>query len=598
MNYSKFILISLLLVSLSYSKDRPSGINYLDPVPGADLVRPENNIIIGFDNQIRLNERDISDCISITGSKSDQHAGTVILCYDRKKIIFKPAAPFMIGETVSIKITGQLMNYIASGQKEYTYLFNTISKKFQMDANSVRMQDQRNPNYDPVTSQKFLNRNSLLDLPHLTVNVDNHPSTGYIFMAPYYTATYLTMLDTIGNPYWYSQIGFGGDFKTQPNGNLTYYDGNKYKHYEMDGNYNIIDSFYCGNGYTTDIHELRVLSNNHALVLAYDPEIVNMSHIIQGGDTAAEVVGLIIQEIDQSKNVVFQWRSWDHFAITDALHENLLAHNIDAVHGNAIEMDNDGNLLISSRHLDEITKINRTTGDIIWRFGGLHNQFTFLGDTLKFTYQHAIRRIANGDITLYDNGNFHHPPYSRAVEYNLNEVSKTATLVWKFRHNPDVFGSWGGYVQRLDGGNTLIGWGGTNPAVTEVQPDGTITFEASYPPTVFSYRAYKFNWNTPITSINNQNGSIPKTFNLAQNYPNPFNPGTIFEFELPKAGNVTLKIYDVTGRESAGIINNLHLGAGVYKYSFDGSYLSSGVYFYRLTVDGAVIGSKKMVLIK
>ena len=389
-----------------------------------------------------------------------------------------------------------------------------------------------------------------------------------------------------------------GDLTEQPNGNLTYFDGVKHKHYEMNQNYNIIDSFYCGNGYHTDLHELRLLSNGHALVMAYDSEIVNMNLIIPGGDTAAVVIGLIIQEIDENKNVVFQWRSWDHFAITDALHEYMFGSYIDAVHGNAIEEDNDGNLIISSRHLDEITKINRSTGDIIWRFGGLHNQFTFLGDTLKFTYQHAIRRIANGHVTLFDNGNFHIPPYSRAVEYSLDEVNKTATVVWQFRHIPDVFSPWGGYVQRLEGGNTLIGWGGTSPAVTEVQPNGTKVFEASYPLGVYSYRAYKFDWNGPPVFVNNQSGTIPRAYTLNQNYPNPFNPTTVIGFELPRAGTINLKIYDITGREAASVIDNVHLGAGTYKYSFDGSTLSSGVYFYRLIADGVIISSKKMVLIK
>jgi len=91
-----------------------------------------------------------------------------------------------------------------------------------------------------------------------------------------------------------------------------------------------------------------------------------------------------------------------------------------------ISYDNDGNLLISSRHLDEITKINRTTGSIIWRLGGKNNQFAFPNDSLGFSHQHAIRRIGNENILLFDNGNFRgisgsQPDttaefYSRAVE--------------------------------------------------------------------------------------------------------------------------------------------------------------------------------------
>ena len=92
-------------------------------------------------------------------------------------------------------------------------------------------------------------------------------------------------------------------------------------------------------------------------------------------------------------------------------------------------------------------------------------------------------------------------------------------------------------------------------------------------------------------------GKIPESYNLKQNYPNPFNPVTIIEFEIPKSGFVSLKIFDIAGREISTPIN-MNLNPGVVKYSFNGANLASGIYFYRLTVDGNNIGTKKMVLIK
>ena len=112
--------------------------------------------------------------------------------------------------------------------------------------------------------------------------------------------------------------------------------------------------------------------------MAYDTETVDISHIVQGGNPAVRVVGLIIQELDADKNVVFQWRSWDYFAITDATHENLDAADIHECHGNALEIENDNTILLSSRHLDEITKIDPATGNIDWRLAAkitnLHSQ--------------------------------------------------------------------------------------------------------------------------------------------------------------------------------------------------------------------------------
>ena len=87
-------------------------------------------------------------------------------------------------------------------------------------------------------------------------------------------------------------------------------------------------------------------------------------------------------------------------------------------------------------------------------------------------------------------------------------------------------------------------------------------------------------------------------FELKQNYPNPFNPTTTIEFNLPKAGNVSVKVFDLAGREYATDINNMSLNAGNFKMNFNGSNLSTGVYFYSLVVDGVNVATKKLVLIK
>ena len=90
--------------------------------------------------------------------------------------------------------------------------------------------------------------------------------------------------------------------------------------------------------------------------------------------------------------------------------------------------------------------------------------------------------------------------------------------------------------------------------------------------------------------------NIPAEFSLNQNYPNPFNPTTVITFDIPEDGVVALKVFDVTGREVASLLNK-RLSAGSYKITFDGSKLGSGVYFYQLQ-SGGVIKTKKMILIK
>ncbi len=101
-----------------------------------------------------------------------------------------------------------------------------------------------------------------------------------------------------------------------------------------------------------------------------------------------------------------------------------------------------------------------------------------------------------------------------------------------------------------------------------------------------------------VTSGFTYEHKVPSDYSLKQNYPNPFNPTTTIEFDLPKAGNVSLKIFDIAGREVAREINGLSLMTGNYKIHFDGSSLSSGVYFYSLIVNGNAVSTKKMLMIK
>jgi hypothetical protein len=152
---------------------------------------------------------------------------------------------------------------------------------------------------------------------------------------------------------------------------------------------------------------------------------------------------------------------------------------VDYVHCNALELDFDRNLLISSRNLDEVTKIDRNTGEVLWRMGGTQNEFTLVGDTQWYWRQHAVRRTASGTITLFDNGNYHVPSESRAVEYAVDEAAKVARLIWEYRHTPARYAPFTGNVQRLPTGNTLISWGNLG-IVTEVRRDGTKAFEMRF----------------------------------------------------------------------------------------------------------------------
>ncbi|MBK8552471.1 MAG: T9SS type A sorting domain-containing protein [Ignavibacteria bacterium] len=106
-------------------------------------------------------------------------------------------------------------------------------------------------------------------------------------------------------------------------------------------------------------------------------------------------------------------------------------------------------------------------------------------------------------------------------------------------------------------------------------------------------------WKRPIadiTGIKLISGLIPSSFSLEQNYPNPFNPVTNLEFGISDLGFVSLKVYDILGKEVVTLVNE-KLSPGNYKVEFDGSGLSSGVYFYRLNA-GEFTETKRMMLVK
>ena len=100
----------------------------------------------------------------------------------------------------------------------------------------------------------------------------------------------------------------------------------------------------------------------------------------------------------------------------------------------------------------------------------------------------------------------------------------------------------------------------------------------------------------PVTGIAQTDNALPKVYSLMQNYPNPFNPTTLIKYDLPKAGLVTLKVYDMLGKEVATLVNGTQ-AAGHYSVQFNASTLSSGVYIYRIQSNNFT-AVKKLVLLK
>ena len=494
--------------------------NYTSPISGAEYINPEQSIIlktgIPFDQKFIDGHKFI-----ITGSESGLHSFSWKLSEDTKTLVIIPEFKFSYGETVTVNIPQGLITSDGSEisgtdfsfrikTKDNLPLLKEFYRKELIIENSLKnTQHIKKPS-------GILKRDYKLPTDYPAPEMINYEETDdkYLFFtlnpragAPDYNH-YLSINDEYGTPLFFRKTQIGClNFHKMIDGRLAYAgndSGNPEngKYYFMDSSYVVIDSVKTGNGYNMDGHDMLLMENGHYLLMSYDPQIVDMSQYVLGGNPNATVVGLVIQEVDVNETVYFQWRSWDHFQITDATDDiNLQGSNIDYVHGNAFAFDLDGNLLISSRHLDEITKINYETGDIIYRFGLLskNNQFVINNDPVGFSHQHDVKVLPNGNITIFDNGNLRPAQYSQALEYSIDEISMTASRVWHYQNDPNVYGASTGSYRRTGDGKNLIGWGSTWPlAAIEILTDQTKVFEVYLPDRVVSYRVIKDEWVTNL----------------------------------------------------------------------------------------------------
>jgi hypothetical protein len=241
-----------------------------------------------------------------------------------------------------------------------------------------------------------------------------------------------------------------------------------------------------------DVHELILISDDHYYTMAYYPKTV--SNIPSSLNPAADVVvvACIIQEV-QNDQVVWQWDSSDYPEFyTNSVEGNDFS-NIskaqDYMHMNSMIIDpRDGNLIVSSRNQNQIIKISKETGAVVWRLGGKTSDFE-LAAGQNFLRQHDATLIEdNQTLLLFDNGEQNERPQSRVVEFKLDEANKKVTSFSSF-DIPEVYSQYMGSVQKI-GPNYFIG-GGSTPYILEINyTTGEKVLELKGEN--MSYRSYKY----------------------------------------------------------------------------------------------------------
>jgi hypothetical protein len=320
-------------------------------------------------------------------------------------------------------------------------------------------------------------------------------ASGYIFVAPKrgQTAKGPEIFDDRGRPIWFDPVGSVMDFRVQRyHGEpvLTWCEDGV--GYIVDRSYKLVATVHAGNGRELNGHELTLTPQATALVTIDDNVPYDLSPI--GAPTNGTATEGVVEEIDVATGrVLFEWHSLDHVPLADTYAYGDEAG--DYFHLNAVSVDNDGNLLISSRHTWTVYKVDRVTGRTLWRLGGKHSDFT-LGQGVRFAWQHNPLPAGTDTIRLFDNESNGDPgaAESRVIWIHLDTSAMKATLIKAITHPNVLAASSQGNAQALDNGDTFVGWGRLG-RVSEFDAQGQLLFDATLPGGDDTYRAYRFEWS-------------------------------------------------------------------------------------------------------
>lgn len=315
---------------------------------------------------------------------------------------------------------------------------------------------------------------------------------------PNYIPPYTAIYDSEGYLFWYGSTGavWIVDFKYYPDFGVYSITMNMsaqgdIKTLVLNEDFEAIDTLYTQNN-TQDVHDAQLLENGNWLLSTVTWDTVDLSaYTFDGTQGSAQTVirGYGYEEIDASGNLISEWDSNDHLDPTETY--DFWGYNpndFDYCHGNAYEEDTDGHILVSHRHLNSIHKIHRQTGEIIWRLGGEQSDFTFANDG-GFSGQHDIRRLSNGDYSIFDNGNM--TVTTRGVTYSLDTVNWIATKTSEYIHPTNFNANAMGSYRVLDDGREILGYGlifRPYPSSVIVDENHNILSEYYFQDSVVSYR--------------------------------------------------------------------------------------------------------------
>ena len=297
-----------------------------------------------------------------------------------------------------------------------------------------------------------------VDLPSYRVS-GTDPSPGFVV---FNSGGYGVVIDNTGRIVWYHRLPAGGglNFQAQPNGHFVARPpapaGGLGTVIEIDPLGTIVRTVGCSDGFSPRFHDMLMAADGSYWTMCDETREMDLTSI--GGRPDARVTGTVVQHLTARGEILFHWTPFDHFDITDIAPSERTRSDVNWTHGNSLDLDRDGNIIVSFRNLNEITKIDSRTGAVIWRMGGLANQFSFEGTPFPaFAGQHGVRVAGPGELLVLDN--LGHPEESRAERYRYDETTRTARLVRSYMAGDGVVAQVGGTTQSLPGGRVLVTFG-------------------------------------------------------------------------------------------------------------------------------------------
>jgi hypothetical protein len=467
----------------------------VSPAPETGTANPHTQVSFLGANVANLRH------VSVRGSVSGEHAGSLRGYHQGDGASFLPDTPFIAGERVTVSaVIGP------SGRERHAGFGFRVDTPYP----TAGVSGFPNPTASPADYESFYTLPGV-QAPIMTVTVPDHdPTAGDVLTTngpgpgQYGPLIYTPQ----GRLVWFDRLSGG---EAAENLNEQTYEGQRVltwwkgkvlslgfgqgEDLVMNSHYQTIARIPGGNGLRADLHDFQVLPHDVAYITAFNPIRCDLRPI--KGARGGAIVDTAIQEIDMHTGLVrWEWHSLDHIEASESEVETPKGSTPwDYFHLNSIDPEPDGDILISARSTWAGYLLEGGSGKVLWRLGGNRSSFK-MGPGTSMAWQHDGRVLPDGELTFFDDGS--NPPIhrqSRALRIKLDLATHEAHLAAVYTHTtPPLLAASQGNMQTLPDGNAVVGYGGV-PAISEYSQGGSLLFDAHQPFDMSFYRAFRFPWS-------------------------------------------------------------------------------------------------------